>query len=244
VPSDAVQARVQVRLQRELGCQSVYVLDDGEYDGDEASAAFTQVALGDHYPVVATQSYVPGESNYTAIGLTVAQSGADCVLVAAIPERSAATLVTAVAQQAARVQIFATSGLAEPSFTDQVLGGLPTQLDTRVLVSAAAGDASVRNPRRRAFVQAYTRRYGSPLPVAIDGYEAMRLLLGAVRGASRRGRADVERAKVVDALHSGRRQDSPLGAYRIERDGDTTIDGYGIYRIVNGELRYWRWVTA
>jgi branched-chain amino acid transport system substrate-binding protein len=244
VPSDAVQAQVQTRLQRGLGCQSVYVLDDGEYDGDEASTAFTQVAQGDHYAVVATQSYVPGESSYASIGQTVAQSGADCALVAAIPERSAAALTTAVAQAAPNVQIFATAGLAEPSFTDQALGGLPTKLDSRVLVTAAGGDPSAHNPLRHAFVLAYTRRYGSPLPVAVDGYEAMRLLLGAVRSSTHGGRTEVERVKVVDALHATRHHDSPLGVYSIERNGDTTIDGYGVYRIVNGGLRFWRWVTA
>jgi len=244
VPSDAVQAHAQVRLQRQLGCKSVYVLDDGEYDGDEASAAFTQVALAEHYSVAAQQSYVPGESSYASIGQTVAQSGADCALVAAIPERSAAQLTAAVAEQAPNVQIFATAALAEPTFTDPALGGLPAKLDSRVLITAAGGDASARNPSRRAFVRSYTHTYGSPLPVAVDGYEAMRLLLGAVRSATHGGRDELERLKVVDALHATRRRRSPLGVYSIEPDGDTTIDGYGVYRIVDGALRYWRWVAA
>jgi branched-chain amino acid transport system substrate-binding protein len=244
VPNDAIQAQAQVRLQRQLGCRSVYVLDDGEYDGDEASAAFSQVALGEHYPVVAQQSYVPGESSYTSIGQTVAQSGADCALVAAIPERSAAQLTAAVATQAPNVQIFATAGLAAPTFTEPALGGLPTKLDRRVLITAAAGRASAKDPLKRAFVLAYARRYGTPLPVALDGYEAMRLLLSAVRSASHGGRDAVERLRVVDALHATRHRHSALGVYSIQRDGDTTIDGYGVYRIVGGALRYWRWVQA
>jgi branched-chain amino acid transport system substrate-binding protein len=244
VPSDAVQAQVQVRLQRQLGCGSAYLLDDGEDDGEAASTAFTEVAAADHYPVVATQSYVPGESNYDAIGETVSQSGADCVLLAAIPERSAALLTTAVAEEDPRVQIFATAGLAEPSFTDHSLGGIPAKLDSRVLVTAAAGDEHGRNPLRAAFVKAYTSRFGPPLPVAVDGYEAMRVLLGAVRSATHSGRENVERVKVVQALHATRHHASPLGTYSIKPDGDTSIDGYGVYRIVHGALRYWRWVTA
>ena len=245
VPSDAVQAQAQVRLQRALGCHSVYVLDDGEYDGDEASAAFTQVALGEHYPVVAQQSYVPGESSYDSVGQTVAQSGADCALVAAIPERSAAQLSAAVAEQAPNVQIFATAGLAEPSFTDPALGGLPAKLDGRVLITAAAGATSARNPLKRAFVASYTRRYGgAPLPVAADGYEAMRLLVSALRSATHGGRDEAVRAKVVAALHATDHRRSPLGIYSVERDGDTTVDGFGVYRIVDGELRYWRWAPA
>ncbi len=244
VPSDGVQAQAQVRLQRQLGCGSTYVLDDGEYDGEEASTAFTQVASAAHYPVVATQSYVPGEANYGAIGETVAQSGADCVLVAAIPERSAAPLTTAVAEADPHVHIFATSGLAEPSFTDHSLGGIPAKLDSRVLITAPGGDQSTRNPLRQAFVKAYTSRFGAPLPVAADGYEAMRLLLGAIRRATHSGREQVERVKVVQALHATRHHASALGTYSIRPDGDTSIDGYGVYRVVDGALRYWRWVTA
>ncbi len=244
VPNDAVQAQAQVLLQRELGCRSVYAIYDGEYDGQEAFNAFTQVAIRDHYPVVATQSYEPGQPSYASIGQTVAQDGADCVLVAAIPERSAATLVTAVAQAAPHVKIFATAGLAEPSFTEQSLGGLPSKLDGRVLITAAGGDPSAHNPMRHAFVSLYTRRYGSPLPVAVDGYEAMRLLLGAIRGSTHGGHDTVDRVKVVDALHATSHHDSPLGFYSIKPDGDTTINGYGVYRIVDGALRYWRWVTA
>ena len=244
VPNDAVQAQAQVRLQRQLGCKSAYAIYDGEFDGLEAFDAFTQVALADHYPVLAQQSYVPGESSYASNGQVVAQSGADCVLVAAIPERSAASLVAAVAQEAPNVKIFATSGLAEPSFTDQALGGLPAKLDSRVLITAAGGDQSARNPLRRAFVRAYTRRFGSPLPVAVDGYEAMRLLLGAIRSSTHGGHDPVDRVKVVDALHATRHHDSPLGFYGIKPDGDTTIGGYGVYRIINGALRYWRWVAA
>jgi branched-chain amino acid transport system substrate-binding protein len=244
VPSDAVQAQAQVHLQRQLGCKSAYAIYDGEYDGLEAYDAFTQAALADHYPVVAQQSYEPGESSYASNGQVVAQSGADCVLVAAIPERSAAALTAAVAQAAPNVQIFATAGLAEPSFTDQALGGLPAKLDSRVLITAPGGDVDAGNPLRRAFVKAYTRLYGAPLPVAVDGYEAMRLLLGAIRKSSHSGRSEVERTKVVKALHATRHHASPLGTYSIKPNGDTSIDGYGVYRIVHGALRYWRWVTA
>jgi len=244
VPSDGVQAAVQVRLQRQLGCGSVYAIYDGEYDGEEAFDAFTQTAQADHYPVVAQQSYAPGESSYASIGETVAQDGADCVLLAAIPERSAAALTRAVAEEDPKVQIFATAGLAEPSFTEQSLGGIPTKLDSRVLITAPGGDQSVRNPLRQAFVRAYTSRFGAPLPVAVDGYEAMRLLLGAIRSATHSGREEVERVKVVAALHATRHHASPLGTYSIKPDGNTSIDGYGVYRIVHGALRYWRWVTA
>ncbi|MGH2843403.1 MAG: hypothetical protein ACRDKL_07430, partial [Solirubrobacteraceae bacterium] len=129
VPSDYAQAIAQIRLQRSLGCRGVYVLDDNEYDGIETANAFYQAAQSEHYPVVSTQSYVPGAASYLSIGQTVAEDSADCVLVAAVPGLSAAQLTTQVARQVPRAKIFATASLAQPSFTDQADGGIPGWLD-------------------------------------------------------------------------------------------------------------------
>jgi len=106
IPSDYVQAVVQLKLQESLGCRSTYVLDDDEYDGEASSEAFVQVAQRGHYDVVATQSYIPGEVSYRSVGQTVAQSGADCILVAAIPARNAAQLTEQVAEEVPQARVF------------------------------------------------------------------------------------------------------------------------------------------
>ena len=244
VPSDAVQAQVQIRLQRQLGCRSVYVLNDGEYDGESLAEAFDELAQREHYPVVATQSYVPGETSYLSVAQTVAQSGATCVLIAAIPERNAAQVTDQVARQSPRALIFAGSGLAQPSFTDPALGGISPDIAGRVLVTAAGGQQGGSNRLMRAFRRAYVRRYGPALPMAVDGYEAMRLLLQAVSRATDQGHQQAERVRVVQDLMSTRHHRSPLGTYSIERNGNTSISSYGVYRIQAGALRYWRSITG
>jgi len=244
VPSDYVQAVVQLKLQESVGCRSTYVLDDDEYDGEASSEAFVQVAQRWHYDVVATQSYIPGEVSYRSVGQTVAQSGADCILVAAIPARNAVQLTEQVAQEVPQARVFATASLAQPSFTDPAQGGIPATLDGRVLITAAGGDPLTGSRLLSAFTSAYEKRYGQPLPVSVDGYEAMRLLLSAIRRATDDGQQTAQRVKVVQALLDTRRHASPLGTYAIEPDGNTTLGSYGVYRIVDGQLRYWRSITA
>ncbi len=179
--------------------------------GRAVSEAFVQLAQREHYPVLATQSYVPGEASYRSVGQTVAQSGADCVMISGIPERSAARVTNQVAREVPGDQIFATSGLAQPSFTDSTMGGLSPAVAGRVLVTASGGQQSRGNPLMRAFKRVYTQRYGSTLPVAVDGYEAMRVLLRAVSRATDGGRNEAERVKVVQALMSTRHHRSALG---------------------------------
>jgi branched-chain amino acid transport system substrate-binding protein len=45
----------------------------------------------------------------------------------------------------------------------------------------------------------------------------------------------------VFATHDRR---SVLGTYSIERDGDSTLRSYGIYRVLGGELALWKEITG
>jgi branched-chain amino acid transport system substrate-binding protein len=245
VPSDYVQAQAQVTLQQRLGCTATYVLSDGEYDGDSASEAFVQVAQRRRLRVVATQSYVPSASSYLSVGQTIAGSGADCVLISAISGSNAVKVVTQIGAENPSVRLFATAGLAESSFTDPAQGGVPQGLDRRLLITAPAGDPGPGNASARAFIADYHGHYGgAPEPAAIDGYEAMRLLLSAIGRATDHGRRDAERVRVVQALFATRARASPLGRYRITADGDTSLDDYDIYRVVAGTLHYWKTVRG
>jgi branched-chain amino acid transport system substrate-binding protein len=64
----------------------------------------------------------------------------------------------------------------------------------------------------------------------------MSLMLNAISRATDRGRETARRSKVRAALFSTRDRRSVLGTYSIDRNGDTTLRRYGVYRIVGGEL--------
>ena len=117
---------------------------------------------------------------------------------------------------------------------------MPTGIDRRLYVTAPTGNPSAAGALRGVFTGAYEQRYGTPEPAAIDGYEAMRLTLGAIARATDQGRHGAERESVVQALFATRHHASPLGRYSIERDGDTTLDRYGVYRIQDGRLVFWK----
>lgn len=69
-------------------------------------------------------------------------------------------------------------------------------------------------------------------PYAIYGYEAMRLALEALND-TRNG----TRREIRDQLFSSKtRDDSALGPYSINSDGDTNLPGYDIARIRDGRL--------
>ncbi len=244
LPDDAVQAAVQVKLQLGAGCSKTYVVDDAEVDGQDAATSFEVAARFAHLQVVGTQTFQPGATDYTPLAVGVAQSGAGCVLISALTASNAALVTEQIAAALPRAKIFGTAGVSDRAFTDPDLGGVPYALDSRVLLTVAALGPSAYPASGRAFYTAYARRYGPPPPYAIFGYEAMSLMLNAIDRATDHGRAVVKRSKVVAAIFSTRDRHSVLGTYSIDRDGDTTLRRYGVYRMIAGRLTFWKAIDA
>lgn len=238
VPTDAIEAAALVRIQQTVGCRSTFVLDDGEVDGEDAALTFVLTAQSAGLRVVGVQAFQRNATNYTSLAAGVAGSRANCVLVSAIDEPNAVRLTEQIARALPDATIFASGGLADSAYVDADAGGIPVSLDPRVLVASATLPAGDYPPSGRAFLSAYTRTFGAAEPSAIYGYTAMQLMLDAIDRATDRGRKAAYRSKVVAAILSTPPIRSPLGTYRINANGDTTIDRYGIYRIVDGQLSF------
>ncbi len=240
VPNDAVQASVQVRLQQSLGCRKTYVVDDGEVDGEDLADSFGLVARSAGLHVLGVQAFEPRATSYAPLAASVAKAGADCVLISSLTESGAPLLVRQIAAAMPDAKIFGSAALAESTFTDQAEGGIPVTLDRRVLLTSPVLSPVAGPAAARAFYAAYQRRYGPPQPYAIFGYEAMSLMLDALTRASDDGRDSVLRSRVVRALLDTRDRPSVLGTYSIVPSGDTTIRRYGVYRVLDGSLLYWK----
>jgi branched-chain amino acid transport system substrate-binding protein len=244
VPSDAVQARVLAELQHRVGCTNTYVLDDGEVDGRDVADSFQVAAKKVGLHVVGAQEFEPHATSYTSLASSVAETGANCILLAALAQNNAVLITRQLAAALPHALIFGTDGLAESSYTDPVEGGIPITLDSRVLVTSATLSLSESPPSARRFYATYERRYGTPQLSAIYGYEAMSLMLDAIMRATRDGSSHVLRSRVLSALFATRNRHSVLGTYSIDSNGDTSLDRYGVYRIQAGELQFWKSLTG
>jgi branched-chain amino acid transport system substrate-binding protein len=243
-PSDAVQAAVQVKLQKSLGCTKTYVLTDEEVDGEDMATSFTLAAERAGLRVVATQEYDPRATNYRALAATIASSRANCVLVSAISGSNAVPVTKQIGAALPKARIFAGAGVAQSTFVDPMQGGVPRALDPRLVITSPALGPKAYPSAGRAFVEKYERRYGPPEPDAILGYESMRLMLSAIRTASKGGRTRVRRAAVLRAIFATHDRHSVLGTYSIDPNGNTTLRVYGVWRAVDGSLRFWKAIEA
>ena len=244
VPNDTVQATAQVRVQRSLGCQSTYVLDDGEVDGADAARTFAVAAQKAGLRLAGFQAFPRNATSYTALASGVAQTHPDCVLISADTESGAALLTTQLAAAMPDVKLFGTAGLAESTFVDPARGGIPLAIDSRVLLTAPDLSLAQYPASARAFTAAYERRYGPVEPVSILGYEAMSLLLSAINRGTDGGTEPAVRSAVRAALFDTRDRRSVLGTYSINGNGDTTVRRYGVYAIDAGQLTFWQAIAA
>jgi len=238
VPNDRIQAIAQVHVQQEEGCASTFVLNDGEVDGADAARSFEVAAQAAHLRLAGIGMFVRGASSYKALASGIAHVAPDCVMIAADTESGAALLTTELAAAMPTVKIFGTAGLAESTYADPWQGGVPLSVDPRVVVTSPALGLNEYPPSARVFNAAYTRRFGPPEPDAIFGYEAMSLMLDGIERATDEGTEPAIRSRVRSAIFATRDRHSVVGAYSINRNGDTTVHRYGVYGIVHGRLTF------
>lgn len=221
IPTDAVQALALVHVQRAIGCRSVFVLHDGEVDGEDTALTFVLTAQSAGLRVVGVQAFRRGASSYGALASSVAGSGADCVVLSAIDERSAALLTAQLASALPRATIFAANNLADSAYT----GSLPQSLDSHIIVlSATLAPSDYSRPARAVLADG---------PTSIFGYEAMQVMLAAIRRATDGGRLQADRRTVLASVFATHR---PFG---IDSAGDPAVDRYAVYRMVDGRMSFW-----
>jgi branched-chain amino acid transport system substrate-binding protein len=194
--------------------------------------------------VIGNQTFPRDAPSYRALATGVAQTHPDCVLISADAESGAVPLTAQLAATMPDVKIFGSAGLAESTYTDPAQGGIPLSVDPRVVLTAPTLGPSQYPASARAFTAAYQRRYGAAEPDSIFGYEAMSLLLSAIRRATDGGTEPALRAAVRAALFATHDRRSVLGTYSIDRNGDTTLRRYGLYGISGGRLAFWQAVFA
>jgi branched-chain amino acid transport system substrate-binding protein len=84
----------------------------------------------------------------------------------------------------------------------------------------------------------YRRQFGGqPSAYALYGFEAMSVVLDAIRRAGSHGN---DRQTVIDRFFATAGRDSVLGRYSMRADGETTLSRYGVDRVVNGRTRFYR----
>jgi branched-chain amino acid transport system substrate-binding protein len=233
-PSDRVQAAAQVRLMGQMGVHKVYLLNDQDpFDiplaqlvAGDAERAGIAVAGNDTLDMI-------GSTLFTSEAEKVSKSGAQAVFFAGGSGAGTVALWRQLHSADPSLLLLGSSTLVDEPFASEIgAAAARTYLTTPVLAT------SLYPPAAAGVLGDYRRDFGGEAgPYALYGYEAMSVVLDAIRSAGAKGD---DRQAVIERLLTVRNRDSVLGRYSIQADGETTLSRYGVDRIVKARPVFYR----
>jgi len=242
VPIDSIQAAADLMAMKQAGCAKVAVANDKEAYG-AGLAQLLELEKGFYGVTISSNTGIdPTAPNFRSYASTVSGQGADCFFFAGIVSNGAVQITKDVHAAVPKAKIFGGDGVCTDSYTNATKGGVPAAIYPLLQCTVATQDLAAY-PGGRDFLSAYKAKYGvsSPDPYAIYGYEVMKLGLDTVKSLGAKGN---NKADVVKALFAITARQSVLGMYGFDKNGDTTLKSYGLYKVAsNGEPVFFKTLT-
>jgi branched-chain amino acid transport system substrate-binding protein len=227
-PGDMAQAQAQVQLMQSLGVHRLYVLDNQEPFEIPLADIVAGYAERAGITVIAHDSLsTRPEAVFTGEVEKIVEHHAQAVFLAGTAGAGTAELWRDLHKASPHLLLLGSSAMVEESFTAQIGdAGESTYLTTPVLPTALYPPVAQRVLRH--FRSVFGFEGGA---YALYGYEAMTVVLDAIRSSGARGD---DRQTVIDRVLATRNRNSVLGRYSIEPDGETTLSQYGVDRVSSG----------
>jgi len=229
-PGDIAQAAAQVQLLRSLGVHKLYVLDDQDafqvpladiVASDAESAGITVLA----HDSLSTEA----SSVFTGEVEKIVHKGAQAVFLAGGEGKGTARLWRELSSASPDLLLFTSATTVDEEFASQIgAAAANTYLTTPML------PVSLYPSSAKAVLGRYHGAFGSEGGAyALYGYEAMTLVLDAIRSAGARGN---DRQTVIDHVLATHNRNSVIGRYSVQADGETTLTRYGVERVSDGRM--------
>ncbi|HEY1592758.1 MAG TPA: branched-chain amino acid ABC transporter substrate-binding protein [Solirubrobacteraceae bacterium] len=242
VPIDSIQAAADLIAMKNAGCTKVAVANDKEAYG-QGLATLLGLSKGFYGVTITSNTGIdPTAPNFRSYASTVKSQGADCFFFSGIVSNGAVQIVKDIHAAIPNAKVFGPDGVCTDTFTSQAKGGVPASLYPLTQCTVATQDLAAY-PGGKDFLKAYKAKYGvsNPDPYAIYGYEAMQLGLQTIAKLGAQGNS---KSAVLKALFATKARNSVLGTYGFDKNGDTTLKAYGLYKVgSNGEPVFFKSVT-
>jgi branched-chain amino acid transport system substrate-binding protein len=233
-PGDPAEAAAQVQLMRSLGIHKLYVLDDQDPFAMPLATLVATDATNAGIKVVGQDSLsISAGGVYTGEAEKISEAGAEGVFFSGSGSEGAAALWRQLHETDPHLALLAPSAVVDEAFASQIgPAGASTYVTTPFLPTR------MYPPPAQRVLSAYRRQFaGEPQAYVLYGYEAMSLILDAVRKAGARGN---DRQTVIDNVFATRDRRSVLGRYSIDSNGEPTLSRFAVDRVAAGKFRFYR----
>lgn len=241
VPKDTIQGAALATIMKQDGCQKVAMANDKEVYGAGLSRNIEISAKDQTLNIIFNQGIDPKAPNYRSLASRAKSQGADCFVFSGITSNNGVQIYKDFEAALPNAKLYGPDGVAESGFFDPKEGGIPAKVARKVKLTVATLSPDSYGAAGKKFFTDFEQEYGdkNPNPYSIYGFEAMSLALDAIARSKTGKREDV-----VKALFATKDRDSPLGTYSIDKNGDTTLTDYGVYKIEGGQQVFLETVKA
>jgi branched-chain amino acid transport system substrate-binding protein len=232
VPNDDLLAETLLVLARRTGARRMAVLFDSDIYSRELAGQLVAIGRRDGPQPVRTEEYRGRVEEIPDVVRSLAEARPEVVVYAGIANSGTGPLLARIDQRLPGVPLYATAGVldrdpgrpipAAPA-SAWALGPMPP-----------AGELSPRG--RRLLSRLAARQPKAARSEALYGYEAMRVILDAIRAGGR----DRERVRRAGTRIRTRR--SALGTYTLRASGDIDGGRFALWALRDGRFRFVRMV--
>ena len=241
VPKDTIQGAALATIMKKDGCTKVAMANDKEVYGAGLSRNIEISAKAQSLNIIFNEPIDPKAPNYRSLASRAKGEGADCFVYSGITSNNGVQIYKDFEAALPSAKLYGPDGVAEAGFFDPKEGGIPADVANKVKLTVATLSPDSYGEAGKKFFADYEAEYGekNPNPYSIYGFEAMSLVLDAITRSKTGKREDI-----VKALFATKDRDSPLGTYSIDKNGDTTLTDYGVYKIEGGQQVFLETVKA
>jgi branched-chain amino acid transport system substrate-binding protein len=232
VPNDDLLAETLLELAGRTGAQRMAVLFDGDIYSRELAGQLVAIGRRDGPQPVRAEEYRGRADEIPDIVRGLAEARPDVVVYAGIANSNTGPLMAQIDQRLPGVPLFATAGVL-----DRDPGRLIPAAPAHAWALGPMPPARELPPRgKQVLARVAARHPEAARSEALYGYEAMRLILDAIRA----GGPDRERVRRAGIRLRARR--SVLGSYTMRATGDVDGGRFALWALRDGRFSFVRMV--
>jgi branched-chain amino acid transport system substrate-binding protein len=229
VPRDTIQAAALLGLMKQNGCKNVALTNDKDTYGAGLARLIQIQAAKKGVHLLGNEGIDKTAANYRSLAAKFKQQNADCFMFAGVTANGAVQLYKDINAALPNARLYGGDGVCESGLTNPKQKGIPAAVGKHFQCTVATQNLTAY-PGGKKFLAAYNAKFHNahPDPYAIYGYEAGSLFIDTLK---RLGAQATNRGAVLKALFATKNRKSVLGTYSFDKNGDTTLTAYGVYKV-------------
>ncbi|HEV3255636.1 MAG TPA: branched-chain amino acid ABC transporter substrate-binding protein [Gemmataceae bacterium] len=216
VPADDLQGPLGADWAKEMGVQTVFILDDNEVYGRGIATLFEDRCREIGITVLGHDSIDAKAQEFKSLMTRIKGMEPDLLYFGGTTQSKGGQLAKDMVAAGLTCKLMVPDGCMEDAFIDSAGA---ENLNDRCFVTFGGLPPEQLTGAGKEFVERYSKKYGSmPEAYAIYGYESARVALEAIRRAGVK-----DRGEIVEACLAIRDFDGTLGTWSFDAHGDTTL---------------------